>query len=214
MARTTQHGATDIAACRRRRAALARRAAVEQQSRVLQPATDGRRRVVLATNVAESVGDPARRARGDRQRARARAALRSEQRLLAAGRGVDLAGLRRPARRSRRPRRRRLGVSAVAAVAAAGAAAAAGDRPGRTGLAGAGTRGLGQRCLRFVDPPPTGALAAARDLLRRLDALDARHAITARGRRMLALGTHPRLAAMLLVSNEPRASRWPATWPR
>src|SRR5690606_19071867 len=61
----------------------------------------------------------------------------------------------------------------------------------------------GSDALRFVDPPPPGALAAARDLLRRLDALDARHAITAHGRRMLALGTHPRVAAMLLASNQP-----------
>ncbi|MEP7098799.1 MAG: ATP-dependent helicase HrpB, partial [Dokdonella sp.] len=57
----------------------------------------------------------------------------------------------------------------------------------------------GEANLRFVDPPSTGALAAARDLLRRLDALDSREAITPLGRRMLALGTHPRLAAMLLA---------------
>src|SRR5690606_17830047 len=58
----------------------------------------------------------------------------------------------------------------------------------------------GSDALRFVDPPPPGALAAARDLLRRLGALDAAHAITPAGRRMLALGTHPRLAAMLLAA--------------
>ena len=52
--------------------------------------------------------------------------------------------------------------------------------------------------LRFLDPPPTGALSAARDLLRRLDALTESNSITALGKRMLALGTHPRLAAMLL----------------
>src|SRR5690606_21062725 len=58
----------------------------------------------------------------------------------------------------------------------------------------------GSDALRFVDPPPPGALAAARDLLQRLGALDATHAITSAGRRMLALGTHPRLAAMLLAA--------------
>ncbi|MBS0211564.1 MAG: ATP-dependent helicase HrpB [Proteobacteria bacterium] len=78
--------------------------------------------------------------------------------------------------------------------------------------------------LRFPEPPPPGALAAARDLLVRLGALEGVAAtapdpaaaastasntiaaesstlgtITPLGRRMLALGTHPRLAAMLLV---------------
>jgi ATP-dependent helicase HrpB len=52
--------------------------------------------------------------------------------------------------------------------------------------------------LLFLDPPPAGPMAAARELLQRLEALDPDLRITALGRRMLALGTHPRLAAMLL----------------
>jgi len=56
----------------------------------------------------------------------------------------------------------------------------------------------GNCTLRFVDPPPVGALAAARSLVHRLGALDG-DAITPFGKRMLALGTHPRLAAMLLA---------------
>ena len=56
---------------------------------------------------------------------------------------------------------------------------------------------------RFPDPPPAGAMAAARDLLQRLGAFDGRATITPTGRRMLALGTHPRLAAMLLVADTP-----------
>jgi ATP-dependent helicase HrpB len=51
--------------------------------------------------------------------------------------------------------------------------------------------------LAFLDPPPAGTLAAARALLRDLDALDAEGRITAIGRRMARLGTHPRLARML-----------------
>ncbi|WP_258079459.1 hypothetical protein, partial [Xanthomonas arboricola] len=39
--------------------------------------------------------------------------------------------------------------------------------------------------------------AAAHELLQRLGALTGSGGITALGRRMLALGTHPRLAAML-----------------
>ena len=56
----------------------------------------------------------------------------------------------------------------------------------------------GSNELRFVDAPPRGALAAGIDLLKSLAALDASGRITAFGKRVLALGTHPRLAAMLL----------------
>jgi ATP-dependent helicase HrpB len=62
----------------------------------------------------------------------------------------------------------------------------------------------GSDALRFVDPPPPGALASARELLQRLGALDG-GAITALGRRMLELGTHPRLAAMLSAAPDDRA---------
>ena len=60
----------------------------------------------------------------------------------------------------------------------------------------------GSDSLRFVDAPPVGALSAARALLRRLGALDAGLAITSLGRKMLAIGTHPRLAAMLLSTRD------------
>ncbi len=53
--------------------------------------------------------------------------------------------------------------------------------------------------LRFVDPPPSGALAQARDLLVALHALDADHAITPLGRTMLGLPVHPRLARMIAI---------------
>ncbi len=52
--------------------------------------------------------------------------------------------------------------------------------------------------LSWLDPPPPGPLAQARDLLERLEALDAAGRITALGRRMAALPAHPRLAHMLL----------------
>ena len=55
--------------------------------------------------------------------------------------------------------------------------------------------------LRFVDPPLPGALAAARSAAAP-GALDDQHRITSTGRRMLALGTHPRLAAMLLAARD------------
>ncbi len=56
--------------------------------------------------------------------------------------------------------------------------------------------------LRWLDPPPSAAFAQARDLLRSLEALDAHGRITAHGRAMAALGTHPRLAHMIVRSTE------------
>jgi ATP-dependent helicase HrpB len=52
--------------------------------------------------------------------------------------------------------------------------------------------------LRWLDPPPPGALAQARELLASLAALDADGRITALGRRMLELGATPRLGAAAL----------------
>ena len=174
---------------------------VEQQSRVLQPAADGRRRVVLATNVAESSVT------------------------LPGVRVVIDSGLAREPRYDPNSGFARLDVVAVSQ-------ASADQRAGRAGRVAAGwayrlwpqsqrlepqrrpeiaqveLAGLalelaawGNAALRFVDAPPPGALAAARDLLLRLGALDG-EAITPLGKRMLALGTHPRLAAMLLAPHD------------
>ncbi|HEY1069919.1 MAG TPA: ATP-dependent helicase HrpB, partial [Thermomonas sp.] len=170
---------------------------VDQQSRVLQPAPDGRRRVVLATNVAESsvtlpgvrvVIDSglAREPRFDPNSGFARldvvaiSQASADQRAGRAGRVAEGWAYRLwPASQRLEPQRRpeiaQLDLAPLALELAA----------------------WGSADLRFPDPPPPGALAAARDLLRRLDALDAANAITARGRKMRALGTHPRLAAML-----------------
>lgn len=52
--------------------------------------------------------------------------------------------------------------------------------------------------LFWLDPPPTGALAQARHLLRSLDALDAEGHATEHGRKMADLPLHPRLAHMVL----------------
>lgn len=56
----------------------------------------------------------------------------------------------------------------------------------------------GSDALPWLDPPPAGALAQARGLLQRLGALDAGHGLTGVGRAMLTAGTQPRLAAMLV----------------
>ena len=180
---------------------------IEQQSRVLQPASDGQRRVILATNVAESsvtlpgvrvVIDAglAREPRFDPNSGFSRLdAVRisqasADQRAGRAGRVADGFAYRLWPESERLAAQRRAEIAQVELAGLALELAA-----------------WGSDALRFVDPPPSGTLAAARDLLKRLDALDAEGAITALGRRMLMLGTHPRLAAMLLAAdnNEHRA---------
>src|SRR5581483_863256 len=52
--------------------------------------------------------------------------------------------------------------------------------------------------LSWMDPPPAGAGAQAKDLLTRLGALDDRGRITPHGRQMAELALHPRLAHMIL----------------
>ncbi|HWE41035.1 MAG TPA: ATP-dependent helicase HrpB [Gemmatimonadaceae bacterium] len=65
--------------------------------------------------------------------------------------------------------------------------------------------------LRWLTPPPDGALAHARELLRLLGALDARGRPTPHGRALAGLGIHPRLAHMVVRGAEsgtlPRAAR-------
>lgn len=172
---------------------------VEQQARVLQPDPDGRRRVVLATNVAESsvtlpgvrvVVDAglAREPRFDPNSGFSRletvhvSQASADQRAGRAGRVAEGWAYRLwPASRRLEPQRRpeiaQVDLAALALELAA----------------------WGSTDLRFPDPPPPGAMAAARDLLVRLGALDGDAAITPFGRRMLGLGTHPRFAAMLLA---------------
>ena len=56
--------------------------------------------------------------------------------------------------------------------------------------------------LKWLDPPPAAMFASARDLLARLGALDHGGRITPHGREMARLGVHPRLAHMLLRAKE------------
>jgi ATP-dependent helicase HrpB len=56
--------------------------------------------------------------------------------------------------------------------------------------------------LALLDQPPEAPLAQARDLLRRLGALDAQHRATPHGKAMAEIGTHPRLAHMMLKAKD------------
>ncbi|MEN5209401.1 ATP-dependent helicase HrpB [Stenotrophomonas terrae] len=177
---------------------------IEQQTRVLQPDPDGRRRVVLATNVAESsvtlpgvrvVIDAglAREPRYDPNSGFSRldavniSQASADQRAGRAGRVASGWAWRLwPQSQRLEPQRR----PEMAQVELAGLALE--------------LAAWGSDQLRFVDPPPAGALSAARELLRGLGALNEDNSITALGKRMLAMGTHPRMAAMLLSAHNPR----------
>ncbi len=173
---------------------------VDQQSRVLQPDPQGQRRVVLATNVAESsvtlpgvrvVIDAglAREPRYDPNSGFARldvvsiAQASADQRAGRAGRVADGWAWRLWPQSQRLESQRRPEIAQVELAALALELAA-----------------WGSDDLRFVDAPPVGAMAAARELLQRLGALSDSGGLTALGRRMLTVGTHPRLAAMLLAT--------------
>ena len=175
---------------------------VEAQSAALNPDPEGRRRVVLATNVAESsVTLPGVRVVIDSGLAReprfepnsgfsrldtvAISQASAEQRAGRAGRVAEGWCYRLWPESQRLEPNRRAEISQVELSGLALELAAWGEAE-----------------LRFVDAPPRGALAAGVDLLTSLGALDERGRISAFGRRVLALGTHPRLAAMLLAPSD------------
>ncbi|WP_108796792.1 ATP-dependent helicase HrpB, partial [Xanthomonas fragariae] len=175
---------------------------VEAQSQVLQPDPQGRRRVVLATNVAESsVTLPGVRVVIDSGLAREPhydpnsgfsrldvttiAQASADQRAGRAGRMASGWAYRLWPQSQRLEPQRRAEITQVELAGLALELAA-----------------WGSTALRFVDTPPSGALAAAHELLQRLGALTDNGGITALGRRMLALGTHPRLAAMLAQAGD------------
>ena len=60
--------------------------------------------------------------------------------------------------------------------------------------------------LRFLTPPPEGALASARRLLRELGALDREDRITPHGKALSAMPLHPRLGHMLALAGPGAAS--------
>jgi ATP-dependent helicase HrpB len=62
--------------------------------------------------------------------------------------------------------------------------------------------GTEAQSLRWLDAPPAATLSSARDLLQRLGALDASGKVTKHGRAMQEFPAHPRLAHMMLKAAE------------
>jgi ATP-dependent RNA helicase HrpB len=182
-----------------------------EQDAALEPAPAGRRKVVLATNIAEtsltidgvravvdsglerrSVFDPGTgMSRLETQRISRASA---DQRAGRAGRTAPGVCYRIWAESAQRT----LAAQAPPEIATADLA------PLALELAAWGTDA---GALDWLDAPPAATLAAARDLLRRLEALDDAGRVTAHGRALHALGLHPRLAQMLLAARELGAPR-------
>ncbi|MFG3151328.1 ATP-dependent RNA helicase [Streptomyces sp. NPDC048219] len=177
------------------------RAPAAVQDAVLSPGT--RRRVVLATSVAESsLTVPGVRVVVD-------AGLAREPRV-DHGRGLSALTTVRASRAAARQRAGRAGREAAGAVYRCWAEAEDARLPGYPSpeikVADLTAFALQAACwgdpdasgLALLDPPPGGAMAAARSVLTAVGAVDAAGRATERGVRLSRLGVHPRLGRALL----------------
>lgn len=175
-----------------------------EQDLALNPAPDGQRKVVLATSIAEtSLTVPGVRivVDGGYRRAPRLDAASGLSRLVTLRIGKAAAE-----QRAGRAGRTAPGVAIRLWTEALHRGLPQADRPE---ILEAELSGLALDCaawgsepgaLAFLDPPPAGTMAAARGLLKDLDALDEAWRITETGRRMARMGTHPRLARMMLAA--------------
>jgi len=178
-----------------------------EQHSALSPAETGTRRVVLATNVAESsITVPGVRAVIDAGLAREPRFDPNSGFTRLATVNISQASADQRAGRAGRvapgityrlwPESRRLEPSRMPEIAQAELSGLALE------LAAWGVGSDAASALPWLDAPPAGALAAARDLLQRLGAIDAELRITSLGRDMLRLGANPRMAAAALRASE------------
>ena len=176
----------------------------EEQDAAIRPAPEGRRKIVLATDIAETsltiegvsvVVDAgfARRPRFDPRTGLTRletvriSRANAEQRAGRAGR----TGPGRCFRLWPEQEQQRLAAQSAPEILEADLA------PLALSLA---CWGASVAELRWLDAPPEAPLAQAHELLRDLGALDPDGRITAHGQALDALGTHPRLGHMLLAA--------------
>jgi ATP-dependent helicase HrpB len=182
---------------------------IEAQQQVLEPAPRGQRKLILATNIAET----SLTIDGVRVVVDTGLARRS---LFDPGTGMERLVTVRISQASATQRAGRAGRTAPGSawrLWGEGAQATLAPQtspeilnsdlaPLALELAQWGVRDV--QAMSWMDQPPAATLEQARVLLRRLEAIDARHGITATGRAMLETGLHPRLAHMLV-----RARRTP-----
>jgi ATP-dependent helicase HrpB len=175
----------------------------EQQDAALAPAAAGTRKVVLATNIAEtSLTIPGVRVVVDSGLAR-----RARFDPVTGMSALVTQRISRASAEQRQGRAGRLGPGVCYRAWSEGAHAslapftppeivAADLTPLALELASWGAREADS--LAWLDAPPAALLASAADLLERLGALDSARRITPHGRDMARLGVHPRLAHLLL----------------
>ena len=180
--------------------------ALADQQAALAPADSGTRRVILATNVAESsITVPGVRAVVDTGLAREPRFDPNSGFTRLATVNISQASADQRAGRAGRvtpgiayrlwPESRRLESSRTPEIAQA-------ELSGLALEIAAWGVGADAAALRWLDAPPAGALAAARELLQRLGAIDANLRITPLGRDMLQLGANPRMAAAALRASD------------
>jgi ATP-dependent helicase HrpB len=176
--------------------------ALADQQAALAPADAGTRRVILATNVAESsITVPGVRAVIDAGLAREPRFDPNSGFTRLATVNISQASADQRAGRAGRvapgvayrlwPESRRLEASRTPEIAQA-------ELSGLALEIAAWGVGADATALRWLDAPPAGALAAGRESLQRLGAIDAGLRITPLGRDMLQLGANPRMAAATL----------------
>jgi len=179
----------------------------DQQDAALRPDRDGRRKVILSTPIAETsvtidgvgvVIDTGRRRRPEMDHGRGMSRLRTvnagraatDQRRGRAGRqgpGVCVRLWSEADQQRRRPHDPpEMATDDLTSLALQLAAWGVSDHLE----------------LRWIDPPPEAAMAAARGTLATLGAIDDARRITAHGTKMLRLGAEPRLAHLMIVGSE------------
>jgi ATP-dependent helicase HrpB len=180
--------------------------AASEQDAALRPAQPGRRKIVLATNIAETSLTI------DGVRVVVDAGLERRS-LFDPSSGMNRLEVQRISRASAEQRAGRAGRTAPGvcyrlwgegaerslAAYAPPEVCVADLAPLALDLAVWGTQA---NALRWLDAPPAATLASSCDLLRRLGALDDAGKVTAHGRAMQELPAHPRLAHMLLRARD------------
>ncbi len=179
----------------------------QEQDAAIQPSRSGERKIVLATNIAETsltiegvriVADSGqeRRSRFDPVTGMGR---------------LELGGISRASADQRRGRAGRIQAGVCyrlwsevehSALPAQTAPEIVGADLAPLALELANWGIADPSALRWLDPPPAATFAQARDLLRSLDAIAADGRVTEHGRALARMATHPRLAHMVVRGAE------------